>query len=255
MALGAPLDDSHDLDVVRAEGINVSFGGVRALVDVNVELRRDEILGIIGPNGAGKSTLVGVIAGTVATKSGRVFIGGARLGKPNPRLASRAGLARTFQHPSLFSTLTVGENLAMGARWRRKCGRKLSPGQADYLDALPDSLGLTDWLPVVASEIPHPVQRLVEAARAMLTAAPVVLADEPAAGLNETERIGLVNVLKDYRQVMRASILLIEHDVSLVLNTCDRVAVLHEGSVLAASSAEEIRTDQRVIDAYFGVPV
>jgi branched-chain amino acid transport system ATP-binding protein len=237
---------------VEVREVSVRFGGVKALDRASMRLRPHEVAGLIGPNGAGKSTLVGVIAGTVRPDSGSVRLIGREVRSSHVRSRAKHGLARTFQHPALFQSLTVQENLEFGRSLRRRAGRTLSSPQQRFCDELVEQLGVTAWLDTRVDDAPHPVQRLVETARAMLCAAPALLVDEPAAGLTEAAREALVEALKSYRNVFGASVLVVEHDVPLVLATCDRITVLHEGMVLADATPDEIRRDQRVIDAYFG---
>ena len=246
---------TEDRSTVRVENVSVRFGGVQALRNASIRLRPREVAGLIGPNGAGKSTLVGVIAGTVRPTSGSVTLRDQDVSSKSVRRRATLGLARTFQHPALFDTLTVQENLEFGRSLRRKAGRELSAAQVEFNHRLVEMLDIQRWLDWKVGDVPHPVQRMVETARAMLCAAPVLLVDEPAAGLPEPARESLVVALKSYRDVFDASILLVEHDVPLVLATCEWITVLHEGELLAAATAEEIRNDQKVIDAYFGAPL
>lgn len=246
---------TRDAAAVDVSDISVRFGGVQALEHVSIRLRPHEVAGLIGPNGAGKSTLVGVIAGTVSPSAGHVRLTGREVNSTSARSRARRGLARTFQHPALFHTLTVRENLEFGRALRRRAGRDLTARQQAFCHELVGLLDVSAWLDWRVDDVPHPVQRMVETARAMLCAAPVLLVDEPAAGLPEPAREALVEALRSYRDVFGASVLLVEHDVPLVLATCERITVLHEGRVLADATPQEIRSDQRVIDAYFGAPL
>jgi branched-chain amino acid transport system ATP-binding protein len=236
---------------LRVTGVSVSFGGVHALQDVSFSADYGGIHALIGPNGAGKSTLVNVIAGTIRPQQGVVELFGGEMVRQSSAKRARLGLGRTFQHPALFGTLTVRENLDLAARLRRKRG--LPP--ADWLDSVIDMVDLRAWLDAVVNSAPHPVWKLVDIVRALAAGPALLLVDEPAAGLPSTDRDKLTHLLDWARAQLTCPIVLIEHDMPLVFRLADHITVLSNGKLIAAGSPEEIRAHPDVIEAYLGTHV
>lgn len=216
------------------------FGGLTALAGVDLELNEGEILGLIGPNGSGKTTLVNCVSGVHSVTAGSIFLDGTEITKWSRVKRARAGLARTFQNLRLFKELTVVENIAVAQR-------SSSP------DELTTHLGLQDRARSVVSRQPSGIQRRVEIARALASKPRVLLLDEPAAGLNDAETAQLRELLKEIRDQFSCSILLIDHDMSLVLRVADRVQVLDEGKTIFIGRPDQAFKQSRVVEAYLGV--
>jgi branched-chain amino acid transport system ATP-binding protein len=232
---------------LRASAVSRSFEGVRALHDVSLELRQGEVLGLIGPNGAGKSTLVNVLSGFDRPTGGRVLLEGRDVTRWPAFRRGRHGLARTFQHSHAFGGLSVRENvevsaLGVGASQRQATKR------ADELLAL---LGLGEYADQTAGSLAHGDERRLGVARALATEPRFVLMDEPAAGLPEAEVprfVTAVSVIRD----RGAGVLLVDHNVALVLEVCERIHVLDQGKTLAEGTPQEIRAHLGVAAAYLG---
>ncbi len=241
--------------VLRASGTSVSFGGVHAVIDVDLEVGEGSLVGLIGPNGAGKTTFIDAVTGFVRS-SGRVELDGTDLTGLAPHRRARLGLARTWQSIDLFDDLTVRENLLVASHrptvWRliRETVTPPDRGEGEIAAAL-ELLGLE----AVADELPHALsqgeRKLVGIARALVAKPRIVCLDEPAAGLdtNESEELGRrLRRLADAGQ----SMLLVDHDMGLVLGICDEIVVLEFGQVIARGEADIVRRDPRVIAAYLG---
>ncbi len=235
-------------ETLRASGISRSFEGVRALAGVTLELHRHEVVGLIGPNGAGKTTLVNIVTGFDQPTQGSVELAGEAITSWAPHRRARAGLARTYQHGRLFSGLLVRENVEVAA-----LGVGASPREARRrADELLDLLGLEPRADDPAAVLPHGEARKLGVARALATSPRFVLMDEPAAGLSEAEVPGLAEVVRTVRESREAGVLLIDHNVGLILDVCDRIQVLDEGRTLAEGTPDEIRRNIDVTAAYLG---
>jgi len=226
--------------------VSRSFTGVRALDDVSLELHRHEVVGLIGPNGAGKSTLVNVLTGFDVPTSGTVELEERDVTGWSPHRRARAGIARTFQHNRSFRGLTVRENVevaAMGAGSRPQEARTLTDGLLSVLGLDGNAL---------AGELSHGDERLLGVARAVATRPAFVLLDEPAAGLSEAEVPAFAGVVRSIRDDYDAGVLLIDHNMALVMEVCNRIHVLDQGRTLAEGSPAEIRGNLDVTSAYLG---
>lgn len=230
--------------VLRATGVTVRYGGVTAVHDVSLDVSAGEVLGLIGPNGAGKTTLIDAVSGFVSIASGSITLAGRRIDKYKPHQRARAGLTRTFQQLELFNELTVAENLASAARASARSGH-------ERLEQTVETLGLDSVLERSVAELSQGQRRLVAVARAVATDPQVVLLDEPAAGLDADDSRVLEFQIDELRAAGTA-VVLVDHDMSFVLSTCDRVVVLDFGAVLATGTPGEIRSDPAVIEAYLG---
>jgi branched-chain amino acid transport system ATP-binding protein len=221
---------------LNAQQVSVSFGGVHALVDVDLEVTEGKLVGLIGPNGAGKTTFIDAITGFVRSR-GRVELDGRDLSRLAPHQRARSGLARTWQATELFDDLTVGENVAVAARSPEDAERALA-GLEPIADKLPEQISQGE-------------RKLVGVARALAAAPRVVCLDEPAAGLDsgESDQLG-----RSLRQVVDGGtgMLLVDHDMSLVLSVCDWIVVLEFGKVIATGTPDDVRRDRRVVEAYLG---
>ena len=234
--------------MLRAVGVSRSFEGVQALAEVDLELARSEVVGLIGPNGAGKTTLVNLITGFDFPTAGRVELEERDVTTWSPQRRGRAGLARTFQHGHAFKGLTVRENVEVAA-----LGVGASPRDArTRAQRLLGALGLVARADENAAALPHGDERKLGVARALATEPRFVLMDEPAAGLTEAEVPDLATVVRSVRDDHGAGVLLIDHNVTLILDVCDRIQVLDQGRTLAEGTPDEIRKNIDVANAYLG---
>jgi branched-chain amino acid transport system ATP-binding protein len=221
---------------------------VRALQDVSLALHRHEVVGLIGPNGAGKSTLVNVLSGFDSPTTGSVELEGRDATRWSPHRRGRAGLARTFQHTRTFRTLSVRENVEVAA-----LGVRAGPAAARRRAAeLLELLGLREQAELPAAALAHGDERRLGVARALATDPKFVLMDEPAAGLPEAEVPEFAAVVRAVRDEHNAGVLLIDHNMALIMEVCDRIHVLDQGRTLAQGTPAEIRANLDVASAYLG---
>lgn len=243
--------------LLRLEDVTKSFGGIKALRGVSCDVPHGKIVGIIGPNGAGKTTLFNVITGAYRADGGDVSLQGEPIGGLPPHRIARAGVARTFQNIRLFAGMTVWEHLLVAqphgqGGWRRLLPtRWADPAAAARAREVLAFFDLADVRDRVARALPYGVQRRVEMARALTASPKLLLLDEPVAGMNASEA-------EDVRQRLlrlRAdglTILLIEHDMTFVMNLCDHLYVLDFGALIAQGEPAAVRNDPAVLDAYLG---
>jgi branched-chain amino acid transport system ATP-binding protein len=241
--------------ILRAERVSVSYGGVRALEEVGLEIEEGRLVGLIGPNGAGKTTFIDAVTGFTRA-SGRVELDGTDLSALVPERRAQRGLARTWQAAELFDDLTVRENLSVtaGRPTVRQALREILTARTIPHPAVEETLellGLHDVAGAMPESLSQGQRKLVGVARALAAQPRVVCLDEPAAGLDTAESQLLGTQL---RQIVNhgTAMLLVDHDMGLVLNVCDHVVVLDFGRVIAAGPPEAVRRDPRVIDAYLG---
>jgi branched-chain amino acid transport system ATP-binding protein len=224
------------------------FEGLRALREVSLEVRRGEVVGLIGPNGAGKSTLVNVLSGFDRPTSGTVELEGRDVTRWGPGRRGRGGLSRTFQHSHAFRSLSVRENVEIAA-----LGVGAAAAEARRrADELLEKLGLTAHAESPAATLAQGDERRLGVARAMATAPRFLLLDEPAAGLPEAEIPALTAAVRSVRDDDGVGVLLIDHNIALIMDVCDRIIVLDQGRTLAAGTPEEIRANLDVAAAYLG---
>jgi sulfate-transporting ATPase len=246
--------------VLSVEHVRVRFGGVVAVEDVSLQVRPGEVLGLIGPNGAGKTTLIDVITGFTRQQGGQVMLADQAVDRWSPRRRARGGLARSFQSLELFEDMTVRDNLRTASD-RRDPVAYITDLVWPHNPPLPGTavaavreFGLEDDLDRKPSELPYGRRRLVGIARAVATRPSVLLLDEPAAGLDESETRELSELLIRLAKEWGLGVLLVEHDVALVMSVCDRIVALDFGQVIAEGTPDDIRGDQAVIAAYLGEP-
>ena len=233
---------------LRATGVSRAFEGIHALQGVDAELHRHEVVGLIGPNGAGKTTLVNVITGFDLPTSGSVVLADELITSWSPHRRGRAGLARTFQHSRSFGSLSVRENVEVAALGSGASSRVARQRAASLLDLL----GLSDYRSRPAATLAHGDERKLGVARALATAPRFVLMDEPAAGLPEAEVPDFAAVVRQVRDDYEAGVLLIDHNMALIMEVCDRIHVLDQGRTLAEGTPQEIRVNLDVTAAYLG---
>jgi branched-chain amino acid transport system ATP-binding protein len=233
---------------LRATGVSRAFEGIHALQGVDLELHRHEVVGLIGPNGAGKTTLVNVLTGFDFPTSGSVALGDELITGWSPHRRGRAGLARTFQHSRSFGSLSVRENVEVAALGSG-AGSRVARERASSLLEL---LGLEPYARRPAATLAHGVERKLGVARALATAPRFVLMDEPAAGLPEAEVPDFAAVVRTVRSDYEAGVLLIDHNMALIMEICDRIHVLDQGRTLAEGTPREIRDNLDVTAAYLG---
>ncbi len=249
------------MSILRLDNVTRRFGGLVALENVSLEVSLRGITAIIGPNGAGKTTLFNIISGFNTPTTGSVFFDGENITGVAPEQIAKRGLVRTFQLVQLFDDLTVLENVKVGRHLHTRGGllTALLPNLAVRQEAavelaaraLLQQTGLADCADILASALPYGQKRLLEIARARAAEPKLLLLDEPAAGLNREETQRLANLL---RQIATSgtAVLLIEHDMSLVMNVAERIAVLDFGRVIASGTPAEVRQNRDVIAAYLG---
>jgi branched-chain amino acid transport system ATP-binding protein len=251
------------MSLLALRDISLSFGGVRALDHVSLDLNRGEILGLIGPNGAGKTTLFNCITGVLQPDEGQVYFERKSILHLKPHERARKGLARTFQNLQLWGSMTVLENceLPFDALGRRNLisdalglpySRHAERAAEERARAILHVLDLDDHAASLAADLPVGIQRRVEIARALAMRPQLLLLDEPAAGLDAEETEHLAGVLQHVRDRFKVSMLLVDHDMSLVMKACDYLYVLDFGKLLARGRPEQIRDDPTVIAAYLG---
>jgi branched-chain amino acid transport system ATP-binding protein len=245
----APPDKARPAKgALRAVSVSRSFHGVQALDEVTIELHRHEVVGLIGPNGAGKSTLVNLITGFDRPTSGTVELDGRDITGWSPHRLGRAGLARTFQHSRSFGDLSVRENIEVAA-----LGVGVRPrGARARADELLELLQLATHQHLPARSLAHGDERRLGVARALATEPSFVLMDEPAAGLPEAEVPDFAAVVRGVRDDHSAGVLLIDHNMALIMDVCDRIHVLDQGTTLAAGTPDEVRANIDVASAYLG---
>ena len=249
------------MSLLRLDQITRRFGGLVALESVSLDVSARGITAIIGPNGAGKTTLFNIISGFNTPTTGSVLFGGESITAVAPELIAKRGLVRTFQLVQLFDELTVLENVKVGRHLHTRGGliAALIPGFASQRElavdiaarALLQRTGLADYAEVPAAALPYGQKRLLEIARALAAEPKLLLLDEPAAGLNREETQRLADLLRQI-SASGTAVLLIEHDMSLVMNVAERIAVLDFGRVIANGTPAEVRRNPDVVAAYLG---
>lgn len=248
--------------MLKIEGLKKSFGGIHALDGVGIELNEGEIVSIIGPNGAGKTTVFNILTGIYTLDEGKIIFKGEEIQNKPPTHIVKAGISRTFQNIRLFSDLRVIENVLIGAHlntkysffqgiFRTKRFREEEERESLRAVELLKSIGLDHRRDEYASNLPYGEQRKLEIARSLATGAKLILLDEPAAGMNPKESAELMEFIKKIR-TMGYTVLMIEHDMSVVMNISDKIYVIDHGKPIANGLPQEIAVNEDVIKAYLG---
>lgn len=252
------------MSILRTQNITKRFGGLTAVSELSVELKKNQIVGLIGPNGAGKTTAFNMITGVYQPTEGEVLFLDQPITGIKPHEITKLGIARTFQNIRLFKDLTVLENVLIANHLRLQSGLfasvvRTNKYKIEELGMHEKSLELLDKVQLLelkdekASNLPYGKQRKLEIARALATDPKVLLLDEPAAGMNPQESHELMNFIHQIRDQFDLSILMIEHHMKVVMGICENIYVLDYGVTIAQGSASEIQNNQKVIEAYLGV--
>ncbi|MBF4693133.1 ABC transporter ATP-binding protein [Fusibacter ferrireducens] len=251
--------------LLEVQNLSISFGGLKAVDEVTFKVHEGEIVSIIGPNGAGKTTIFNLLTGIYKSDSGKVVFDGEEIQNRTPQEIVKAGIARTFQNIRLFKEMRVIENVLTGMHintdynfvdllFRTKKFRTIEKEKTLKAIEILDSIGLADKISDYPSNLPYGDQRRLEIARAIATDAKIIILDEPAAGMNPQESEELLQFIKTLVQ-KGYTILLIEHDMSVVMNVSDRIYVIDHGRKVAEGLPEEIANNKLVIEAYLGKEV
>ena len=249
--------------ILELKDVTKKFGGLTAVDGVNLKVEENQICALIGPNGAGKTTVFNMITGAYQVTSGDVIFNGESICGKKPHQIVEKGIPRTFQNIRLFKSATVLENVMTGFHCKTKTGmfnvifnyRKCMQEEAECREKALEILrflGLEDVKDLEARNIPYGHQRLLEIGRALATSPKLLLLDEPAAGMNSQEKKELVNTIRKIRDTYHLAVLLVEHDMELVMGISENITVINFGRPIACGTAEEIQSNNDVIEAYLG---
>ena len=256
----------QDIDkqpVLDVRNLGIDFGGLTAVDSFNITIGPTEISGLIGPNGAGKTTIFNLLTGVYQPTRGSVLVNGIDIKGMPIHKVNKLGIARTFQNIRLFTDMTALDNVKVGMHNNIKCSffksllhlpsyrKSEEKANAKAMELL-EFMGLAEFADVKAGSLPYGVQRRLEIVRALATNPSIILLDEPAAGMNPSETAELMHQIRRIRDTFHIAIFLIEHDMNLVMNVCEAIAVVNYGRIIAKGTPEEIRSNPAVIEAYLG---
>lgn len=250
-------------DLLSVKNLGISFGGLQAVNEFSINIKKEQLYGLIGPNGAGKTTIFNLLTGVYKPDSGKILLDNVDITGKSTIDISKAGIARTFQNIRLFSQLTVLDNVKAGLHNKHHYStldsilrlprfHKTEKEMDKIAMELLDVFGLADYANVEAQNLPYGQQRKLEIARALATEPKLLLLDEPAAGMNPNETEELMDMIRFVRDHFHMTILLIEHDMKLVSGICEQLTVLNFGEVLAQGDTSTVLNDPQVIKAYIG---
>jgi branched-chain amino acid transport system ATP-binding protein len=245
------------------ENLSIRFGGVKAVTDVSFEVKQGEVFTIIGPNGAGKTTIFNLISLIYPPTSGRIHFEGQEITGMRPHRVANLGIARTFQNIELFEHATVLQNLLIGRHRHSETGffsqllfsegaRKAEIEHREAVEKVIDFLDLQSVRESYVAGLPYGVRKVVELARALAIGPKLLLLDEPSSGLNPEETDDMAFWIEDIKNDLGVTVLMVEHDMSLVSRVSDRVLAMNQGEMLSLGTAREVQSDPRVIEAYLG---
>ncbi len=251
--------------VLKIENLGISFGGLKAVQDLNLEIKEKQLYGLVGPNGAGKTTVFNMITGVYKPTTGKFYLDGEDLTGKSQEVINHKGIARTFQNIRLFNNMTVIRNVLVGLHNQPefKCGMfssilrlprhfKTEKAMRERAKEILRIVGLEEERNNLSCNLPYGKQRKLEIARALATNPKLLCLDEPAAGMNPNETADLMEIVRHIRDEYNVTILLIEHDMKFVSGLCDEITVLNFGTVLAQGTPEVALNDPEVIKAYIG---
>ena len=256
-------EDVGKLPVLDVRNLGIDFGGLTAVDSFNITIGPTEICGLIGPNGAGKTTIFNLLTSVYQPTRGSILINGIDTKGMTTHKVNKLGIARTFQNIRLFSDMTALENVKVGMHNEIKCSflssllhlpgyHKAEKRANEKAMELLDFMGLADVADQKAGSLPYGVQRRLEIVRALASNPSIILLDEPAAGMNPSETTELMHQIRRIRDTFHIAIFLIEHDMNLVMNVCETIAVVNYGRIIAKGTPDEIRKNPAVIEAYLG---
>ena len=256
-------EDAGKLPVLDVRNLGIDFGGLTAVDSFNITIGPTEIAGLIGPNGAGKTTIFNLLTGVYQPTRGSVLVNGIDIKGMPVHKVNKLGIARTFQNIRLFSEMTALDNVKVGMHNEIKCSflaslfrlpsyyRAEAAANLKAMELL-EFMGLADVADQKAGSLPYGVQRRLEIVRALATNPSIILLDEPAAGMNPSETTELMHQIRRIRDTFHIAIFLIEHDMNLVMNVCETIAVVNYGKIICKGTPDQVRQNPAVIEAYLG---